>query len=292
MNWGISNFDNAIVGRTFGPTQLGLYNRAFTLANAPADSVVATLQTVLFSACSRADGEVEPIRRAYFACLSAVSLIVFPAFWAMSACAPTVIIALYGEAWRPSIVLFRPLVLAISVNAVMALAGPVLGAVNKVREEIVTQAWSLLVAVIVFLVASRFTMTSFAWSVCGVYLFRFIVVSQPTLTYLGVSWREVLRTLRGPSIVAGFISVVLYVCNRVGMNAGLRPMAILVCLIAIGAGLLVCQLFLFGHLILAPQVTAFLQKGVSRMPKAVGSFLETMMERQNARMRAPSIPVS
>jgi len=42
LNWSISNFDNAFVGRAFGSTALGLYSKAFDTVNSPAGAVVST----------------------------------------------------------------------------------------------------------------------------------------------------------------------------------------------------------------------------------------------------------
>ena len=67
LNWSLSNFDNAFVGRVFGSGALGLYSRAFNTVSTPADAIVSTWQQVLFASCSRAGNRTPALQRAYLA---------------------------------------------------------------------------------------------------------------------------------------------------------------------------------------------------------------------------------
>jgi lipopolysaccharide exporter len=278
-NWGISNLDNALVGHTFGSTGLGLYSRAFNLGSAPADSIVSTLQQVLFAACSRAEGRIESIRRAYFGSLCAIALIIFPAFWSMAACSETVVVGLFGPIWKPSAVLFRPLAIAISINAVMALAGPILNAVGRVRREMIAQAWSLVVAVVVFLVLSRVSMTAFAWGVCGVYVFRFVTATLPTLEYLEVGWKDVFKVLRGPLACALSTSLCLWAVDHLTRSFGIPPLPRFCVLLALGSFLLGTQVIFFGHHLISEHVVNFLRNG-TKLPGFAILFLDRIAAKQ------------
>ena len=206
INYGISNADNFVVGHSFGSLGLGYYNRAFTLANAPAEGIVGTMQQVLFASCSRAEGRLVPIRRAYLATFSAVSLLVLPAFCAMSVCPTAVMLGLYGERWRPAIALFQPLILALAVHTLMALAGPILGSLNLVEREIRAQAIGLCAALVAFWVAARFSVLALAWAVLLIYVLRFVLMTYPVLRVLGLPWRDIGRVLLGPFLLAGVTS--------------------------------------------------------------------------------------
>ncbi len=62
-NWVIENADNLVVGKLFGAAALGLYSISYNLVRTPANSLVATLQAVLFAASSRAQDQQESLRR-------------------------------------------------------------------------------------------------------------------------------------------------------------------------------------------------------------------------------------
>ena len=203
LNWSISNFDNAFVGRAFGSTALGLYSRAFNTVSGPADAIVSTWQQVLFASCSRLGDRTKALQRAYLASVSAVSLITFPVFWSIAVCAPVVVAGLYGPRWAEAAPLLRPLALAITLHAVMALAGPMLGAADQVKREVKAQSLCLVVALAAFSVCIRYSAVVLAWAVLGVYVFRFFAVTQPALRLLRLGWPDVFRVLRGPVITSG-----------------------------------------------------------------------------------------
>ena len=247
INYGISNADNFVVGHSFGSLGLGYYNRAFTLANAPAEGIVGTMQQVLFASCSRAEGRLVPIRRAYLATLSAVSLAVVPAFCAMSVCPATVMLGLYGERWRPAVTLFQPLILALAIHTLMALAGPILGSLNRVEREVRAQAIGLGVALIVFWIAAKFSILALAWSVLAVYFVRFVLMTYPVLHVLGLPWRDVGRVLLGPLLLAGITSSAVYAMQKLAGTWHLPYAVMAALLLATGVGTFVLSLLCSGR---------------------------------------------
>ena len=126
-SWGISNLDSVIVGRIFGMVDLGFYNRGMNLVSSPMNAFTSTLQGVLFPAYSRTNGQIEPARRAYLASVGLIAAVLIPAFAAIAAIPNTVIAGVYGEYWMQVAVLLTPLALAMPVNAVLAVGGPLYG---------------------------------------------------------------------------------------------------------------------------------------------------------------------
>lgn len=232
INYGISNADNFVVGRSFGSLSLGYYNRAFTLASAPAEGIVGAMQQVLFSSCSRAEGRLAPIRRAYLTTLSAAGLAVLPAFCAMSLCSATVMLGLYGERWRLAVPLFQPLILALAFHTLMAMAGPVLGALNLVEREIRAQSIGLGAAVCVFWVAAQHSVLALAWAVLAIYVLRFCLMTAPVLRVLELRWSNVGRVLGGSVLLAVLTSSAVRVMQSLiagwNLSAAGRAVALLI----------------------------------------------------------------
>ena len=206
VNWSIAYLDNAVVGHAFGSTTLGMYSRVFDLASIPAAGITGTCQQVLFAGCCRAGNRLDSIRRAYLAGLSAISLLILPVFWSMAACALTVVPAFYGSRWSASASLFRPFALAITLNALMSLSGPILAATDHVGRDLRAQALALLVAAAAFAVAVQYSPAALAWAVLGAYGFRFYIATVPTLRLLTITWQDVFRVTRGPLMVATIVA--------------------------------------------------------------------------------------
>ncbi|MDP9052702.1 MAG: oligosaccharide flippase family protein [Acidobacteriota bacterium] len=284
LNWSLSNFDNAVVGRSFGSAALGLYSRAFNTVSSPADAVVGTWQQVLFAGCSRAGGRKPALRRAYLASISAITLITLPIFWSVAVIAPTVVAVLYGHLWTGIVPLLPPLAIAITVNATMALAGPILGSVDLVKYELRAQFISLVVAVAAFLVAARYSMTVLAWIVLGVYFVRLAVVTQPTLQLLNLRWIHVFRAARGSIALACFTALAVFGSDRATSGWGhTGPVTSLIISILCGAitaaGTFVCA----GDRILSQELVAFLIQVSGSLPSRLARKLEQIAAKQAMR---------
>jgi PST family polysaccharide transporter len=224
-NWSIGNLDNAFVGRAFGVVPLGLYSRAFQLTNSPIIAVVTALQSVLFSAYSRANDRVETIKRVYLSTVTVVAVTLLPMFAAGAAASYTIIIVLYGKAWLAAVPLFVPLALAMPLYALLALVGPVLWAAGKVEKELKVQAFSAVLAVAVFAVASRFSVVCLAWGVFAVYAFRFVGMTREMVLYFKITWREIGIALQGGVFLALLVSASVWILEGLMVRVELPPVA-------------------------------------------------------------------
>jgi O-antigen/teichoic acid export membrane protein len=273
VNYGISNTDTFVVGHWFGSTSLGFYNRAFNLPNAPTDGVVNSLQGVLFASCSRAEGRIVSLRRAYLACLAAIAFIVLPVFWSVSASASTVMVGLYGERWRSAAPLLRPLALALSVHALMAMAGPILSALNLVEREVYAQLRALIVTLALFWVAVRFSVQALAWAVLVAYLCRFLFATYPTLRALELRWSDVWRVLAGPVLLGGLTAVSVGAVNAALRHAGIRPPAAIALLLITGLAAVSLAIALGRGFFFPAEFGDLLRKGMTGAPPAAMRLL-------------------
>lgn len=274
INYGISNADNFVVGRTFGSLSLGFYTRAFTLANAPTEGIIGAVQQVLFASCSRAEGRLEPIRRAYLTSLSAVALVVVPAFAAMSVAAPVIMLGLYGPRWAAAVPLFRPLILALALHALMAVAGPVLGSLNMVEREIRAQGVCLLVAVLVFGLAVHASVLVLAWSVLGIYALRFLLMTYPVKQVLSLSWGAIARALSGSAVLAALLALTTWALQRatVALHGSYAETGI--ALLFTDGLVLAALLVLAGRWLLSAECAVLLRPALTqRLPRVAAQML-------------------
>lgn len=207
-NWGISNFDNAVVGRVAGPIPLGLYSRAFSLASIPAEGVISSLLQVLLPPLSRVQTDKTKLRKIYASALGVVFMILAPMFAAMAAVPDVVILGLYGKAWAGAIDLFRPLALAIPINAVMALSGPLLAARGKPQREFYMQLIAVAAAVVSYIIAVRWSVLALSWTVLSVYILRFVLLTQTANREMDGHWSDLMATASPGLILASTAATV------------------------------------------------------------------------------------
>ena len=201
-SWGISNLDSFVVGHTLAVSDLGLYNRAMALVASPVGAVTASLQSVLFSACSRAQTDQGRIKRAYLAATATIGFICLPVFLTVAVVPEAVILGLYGGKWAAAVPILIPLALAMPVSALLGVVGPVLTAMDKVEIELRAQVISLIVMLPVLYLTAQYSLTSLAWGVLGVYILRWFLLVWSILRVLDAARLELFSAMHWPFLCA------------------------------------------------------------------------------------------
>lgn len=206
-SYGISNLDSLFIGRMQGVTDLGFYNRAMMLVASPMNMVTTGLQGVLFSACSQIQADKGRLMRAYTGATTAIALVCLPIFLTVAMVPETVILGLYGDQWAAAIPVLAPLALAMPVNALLAVVGPVLMARDRVVLELRAQVITLLLMLPVLYLTSRLSLAAVAWGILGIYLLRLALLARALLSELGGHWAELGRAILWPVSCALFTAL-------------------------------------------------------------------------------------
>ena len=180
QNWIIENIDNYLIGRLMGSVALGYYAVSYNFVRSPANSFVATFQSVAFSAFSAVNEKKNSkIVDAY--CVS-IALIVCASsflFGFLFLISDYVILFFYGNQWIYAASVLKPLALAMIFHSVMAVAGPLLVASGGIKKDILSQSIAaFLMALAIYAYCSGGgEVAGAAWVVCGVYFFRCLIIN-------------------------------------------------------------------------------------------------------------------
>jgi PST family polysaccharide transporter len=208
-SYAISYIDTLIIGRFFSAAHLGLYNRAYNLLAMPMNALTTGIQGVLFAACSRNQHDHQGLKRAYLGSITAISLLILPPFAVVAAVPETVLLGIYGEKWAEAIELLPPLALAMALNAVLAISGPVLTAMGLARREFLVQLVALMGMVVLLLwAADGGELAQVAWAVLVAYALRLILLAVVTIRALQASVAALGRALLPAMIVAPLLAIV------------------------------------------------------------------------------------
>jgi PST family polysaccharide transporter len=168
----------------------------------PINSITVSLQGVLFAASSSAQSDIPQLKKAYFAATAVIGLICLPIAFTVASVPATIINAIYGPKWIAAIPVLPPLALAMALNALLAIVGPVLMAQNKVAFELRAQIITLLVMIPVLYFSAQQSLQAVAWSVVCIYFVRWLLLVQAILPTCNANWFEVLNILRWPLLCA------------------------------------------------------------------------------------------
>ena len=270
-SWGISNLDSVIIGRVFGPFSLGLYNRGMTLVASPMNAFISTLQGVLFPAYARVNGNIENSKSAYLASVGLVAVILVPFFAALAAIPHTFTLAIYGNQWLKVVSLITPLALAMPVNGILAMSGPLLTGLGKAGTDAFSQGVCLVVLLPVVWLASNISLEAVAWGVLGVYLLRAMLVAYLAMRLVSCQWHQVLKTLLGP-LMLGCVAAAISSCLDTVVS-GLNPMMSLFIVLGGTATATITLLLWQGKNLLCSETRFVLIKMIDKLPKPLASFL-------------------
>ncbi|MBN1354197.1 MAG: lipopolysaccharide biosynthesis protein [Candidatus Omnitrophica bacterium] len=210
FSYAAGNADYFLLGKLTAASTLGFYKRAFGLMKLPVQQISRNVSGVLIPAFSRIQDDNKKIIHQLLKATQASSVIVFPLFLVLYIYAPSLMLAVYGERWMPSVVPLRILIFAGAIKAVSTYIGDVLKAKGVVYREALVQ----LGYVLILLIAGFFAVKQ--WSMIGI---SFVVVFASLVVWtlmiailhavLNISIRKYLRIFI-PSL---FICALLFAWN-------------------------------------------------------------------------------
>lgn len=213
-NWAIENLDRFIIGKQWGIQALGAYSAAFNLSRSPSQLLVSTLQSVVFSSASKVQDDLNRVRRGYLAILSISALLAFPFFALLALKAEFVIALLYGEKWHEAIPLFQAFCVAIPFYVMLALTGPVLGAIGMVKSEFKIQVCTMVILVIGLLALSDLPLNKAVWFIPLLYFGRFLLMYVAVATRLKLTHTETVAALVGAILMTLILVLVLLLSSQ------------------------------------------------------------------------------
>lgn len=120
------NGDYYVIGRALGVESLGLYNRAYSLMQISVTAIINGLDTVLFPALSRIQGDRPALARCLRLNIAVVWLVYLPTSLLFIVVSPEMITVLLGAKWLPMVGAFRILSCGLMFRAGYKMAGTIL----------------------------------------------------------------------------------------------------------------------------------------------------------------------
>ncbi|MEM9249832.1 MAG: lipopolysaccharide biosynthesis protein [Pseudomonadota bacterium] len=148
------NLDTLLIGRVWGGTALGYYDRAYKLLLFPLNRVAQPMSQVMVPVLSRMQDEPRRYAHAFFRVFGLMQLAILPGVAALTALAETAVPLLLGPQWAPSAPIFAALGIA---GLTQTLSNPT-GWLFISQARTTEMAWWGLVSAIV-------TCAAFVWGV-------------------------------------------------------------------------------------------------------------------------------
>lgn len=129
--FGITNIDDAFIGRFLGAAPFGFYTLAYRLSNVPATHVTGLINNLMFPAFSKIQHDRDHVRRVYFQTIHAVALVTIPLSIATLVLGPTFVHEYYLGKWDQAIIPMQWLVIYGLMRSIAANMGNIYRALGK-----------------------------------------------------------------------------------------------------------------------------------------------------------------
>lgn len=133
LNYFSRNLDNLLAGKFIGSTQLGYYNKAYTLMQYPVSNLSGVVTPVLHPILSDFQDQKEILYKKY---MKVVKILTFLGIWAETICifaGPEIIHIMYGNKWNESVICFQLLALSIATQMINSSSGAAFQALGNTR---------------------------------------------------------------------------------------------------------------------------------------------------------------
>jgi O-antigen/teichoic acid export membrane protein len=150
--------------------------------------------------------------------LAATALVAAPAFIGMGAAAPTLVLALYGEAWAESAPLMRAFALAMPFFIATAMATPMLWNSGRTTHEFKFQLPIVFVLLPAAWFAAQHSLAAVAWAMFGIFVRRFVVITAAAMRALHLGVRDVAGALGAGILVSALVAAAVLVVDPLAAN--------------------------------------------------------------------------
>jgi PST family polysaccharide transporter len=201
--WAVGALPSLLIGRFQGVVMLGYFSRSFFLVSMPASVLATSLQTTSLTVYSRIQRHARLTKRVCLGMTAFCLLATVPSYFLVAAMPGTIVEALFGEAWLPMAGLLTPLALAMPLECMAALSGPLLIARGRPGLELRLQAATAASTLIVVGGLSMWTTTTaVAWGVlAAVYLMRASLALRAMLRETEIPFSRWARAAGGPLLL-------------------------------------------------------------------------------------------
>ncbi|MFH1175869.1 MAG: MOP flippase family protein [Acidobacteriota bacterium] len=107
VNYLVERTDQILIGHFLGVRDLGYYNFAYNLAIQPLSRINPVVTRVIFPVFSRMQNDRETLKRWYLKIVHLLTAIHAPIAGGLAVVAPLAVPLVFGEKWRPSVVLLQ-----------------------------------------------------------------------------------------------------------------------------------------------------------------------------------------
>ena len=179
MNYFARNMDNVLIGRFWGPSQLGLYSKAYGLLLLPVQQITGPIMAVATPSLSRLQNDAERYRKYYLKAISLIAFVTMPSVMFLIIMSDEIIGLVLGQQWIGASRIFAILGISALFQPVLSTVGCLFISTGRTDRMFKWGIFSSLCIVVSFIVGLPFG----AIGVATAYTICILLLAVPALWY-------------------------------------------------------------------------------------------------------------
>ncbi|MBI3805599.1 MAG: lipopolysaccharide biosynthesis protein [Nitrospirae bacterium] len=189
------HLDKFIVGRWLGPTSLGFYDKAISVAEMPYNSLIININSVMFSSFSRTNENKHQLQQQFRKSLTLLSFINLPIYFGLIVIAPYFVLVLLGNKWSPMIIPFQIILVSMLIRSFGGLTASLNVGVGKYKDHTILFFIALVAFMITGFLFLSFGIEGIAASYFVFSLIQIYLWMGLSLKNIDLSWKDVLSAV-------------------------------------------------------------------------------------------------
>ncbi|GEC79215.1 MOP flippase family protein [Flavobacterium aquatile] len=213
VNYWSRNFDNFIIAKVLGSTDLGIYSRAYSLMLLPLRNITTIVTKVMFPAFSQKQDDIELLKKYYLNIIQYIALITFPLMIGLSLVSMEFVLLFFGNKWSAMIPILSILSGLGAIQSIVSLNGLIYNSLGKVNIAFKVSIFSNIVLIIAFTIGVNYGIIGVSYSYLIASALLFIPIYKMAIKQLNVTLKEVFFVLKGVIIATSIMAIILFLFN-------------------------------------------------------------------------------
>jgi len=214
VNYWSRNFDNFIIAKVLGSTDLGIYTRAYSLMLLPLRNVTTIVTKVMFPAFSQKQDDIQLLKKYYLSIIQYIALVTFPLMIGLSLVSKEFVLLFFGSKWSAMIPILSILSGLGAIQSIVSLNGLIYNSLGKVHIAFRVSILSNIVLITAFLIGVNYGLIGISYSYLIASALLFIPIYKIAIKQLNISLFDVFLVLKGIMLATLIMAVVLFMINN------------------------------------------------------------------------------
>lgn len=211
--------EKAIIGFFLGPKLVGIYEKAFSIAYMPVDSISMKINSVMFSSFNQYKNNKSELCNAFYNVSVFTSMLCFPILGGLFIVSHDFVEIAFGEKWLPMVSVLKILLVAFIFRVPLGLMSSLIMAAGDYKVYIKAQIFIYVIAILLYFPAVNYgieligliiAVTNIVLFITSVYLSKKFIPEMSVVKYL--------VSLAPASINTGLMVLSVYLVKKVGAD--------------------------------------------------------------------------